>query len=114
MDKHNSKDELRGSLLEQLRVLKETNCPPELAADLVTPWHTSKYKEILLILECLALYDVNKIRPEDFVELISLVTIFLPSDADQEVLYRSILNTQSALLVKWPHVSPNSKYILYS
>lgn len=87
MDQHNSNNVHGVALLEQLIVLKQTNCPLGLAAELITPWHTSKYKEMLLLLECLALYDVNKVLPEDFAQLLSLVTTFTPSDADQEVIY---------------------------
>ena len=100
MDTFNSRDELKESLIHQLRDLNEAKPPQGPSANLVKLWLAATLREKLLLLQCLIRYDENHVRAEDFLALPSSSSLTVPSDAELEgLLHYSILHLHSAFLV---------------
>ena len=110
MDTYNSRDELKESLIHQLRDLNEAKAPQGPSVNLVKSWLAANLRERLVVLQCLIRYDESHVRAEDFVALLSSVSLTVPSDPELEGLHYSILHLHSALLVKLMQVTSSQRY----
>lgn len=97
----NSKDELKKSLLTQLKMLIKSNAPQQ--SGFVTPgmiklWWSSNSQEILLVLHCLMYYsEIHNLDAEDLLEILSTCGQ-LSSDIEES--FHSVWHMQATLLVK--------------
>lgn len=114
METFNSADQLKASLIEQLKVVsseafsKAPSGPPALAKE----WQSANIRERILLLQCLIRYNANRLRPEDVVQILSCFSegIAVPlGDLDLEVPCFSLLRLHSALLVKALNVSSKER-----
>ena len=94
MKKYNSGQELRDSILKQLKLVDSATAPAFLS------WHTASLKERLLLLRCLIFYDLQHIQVQHFLELLTPLNLGeVPNDDERKELYYSVLHLHSALLV---------------
>jgi len=108
LETYDSKNELKSSLIKQLKFLSQENPPAPsgvITAALIKSWWTSHLREILMVLQCLLCYMQKKnLTVEDFKEIIStcVVTSKGPLNSDTEIdnLHYSILHLQSVLLTR--------------
>ena len=117
LETFNSKDELKNSLVDQLKAL--TDSSPPSPAGLVTQshiklWWSSNLRERLLILQCLLHYTKDHtFTVAEFVDIAATCSkglSFPAADPELESLVFSILHLQASLLVTLLKIKNNQRY----
>ena len=108
LDTYDSKNELKTSLIKQLKLLSQEN-PPVLSgvvtATLIRSWWASNLREKLMVLQSLLCYSQKKqLTAEDFIEIVSTYgntsKFPLNSDAEIDKLHYSTLHLEAVLLTR--------------